>query len=146
VTNNPSQFRATSLRLFAVGIVVLILAVEFSHNFPASEDTADNGKTWISWNQLPVVVPTLLGCVFILASGIRISLFARPWQLVIVGCALLWGAWLAPVVLSAIPTLKGFVWTRADRLTILAIGTLGLIFSTSGALRLLRNRNKRETF
>jgi integrase len=38
----------------------------------------------------------------------------------------------------------GLAWTRTDLLTILAIRTLGIILSTSGALRLLRNRDKRE--
>jgi hypothetical protein len=146
VANNPPQFRSTSLRLFAAGVVVLILAIKFSHAFPASADTADNGKTSISWNQLPVAIPTLVGCVFILVAGIRISLFARPWRLIVVGCALLWGAWLVPVVLLAVPALKGFTWTRTDLLTILAIRTLGVIFSASGAWRLLRNRNERKIF
>ena len=93
---------------------------------------------------MPVVIPTLLGCVFIRVVGVRISLFAQPWGLVIVGCVLFWGAWLIPIALLALPALKGFAWTRTDLLTLLVFRILGLIFSTTGALRLLRNPNKRE--
>jgi hypothetical protein len=130
------QFRTTSLTMLATGITVLFLSIALAYAIrpPSVSGNRNLGAT----EELPYLLPTLLGGLLTFVAGIRVSLFARPWSLVIGGTFLLLTSWFAPILASAVPVLKDFAWTGSTLLALLLLRILGLIFSTTGALRLLR--------
>jgi len=131
------NFRPVSLSLFAIGIVMMILSVALGHSF--GELSFD--KTRVAPDpsgDLPFLVPALLGSLIAFVGGVRISLFARPWNLIAGGSALLLVSWFAPAVLQLLPGLQDFAWTSTSLLVLFLLRILGIIFSTTGALRLLR--------
>ena len=130
------QFRTSSLTLLAAGIAVLFLSLSLAHSFPASPQP-DGGHASSS-EDLPFLVPALVGGLLIFIGGIRVSLFARPWNLVIAGTLLLLASWFAPLDFSAVPALKDFSWNRPAVLVLFLLRILGIILSTTGAIRLLR--------
>jgi hypothetical protein len=82
-------------------------------------------------------VSALLGSLIAFVGGVRISLFARPRNLVAGGTALLLGSWFAPAVMHLLPGLQDFVWTKTSLLLLFLLRILGIILSTTGAMRLL---------
>jgi hypothetical protein len=132
------QFRTTSLTLLATGIVVLFLSIALTYSSQTSSPVGSSKP--MSSTELPYVLPTLLGGLLTFVAGIRVSLFARPWNLVLGGVALVLTSWFAPAVVSAIPQLRDLAWTGSTLLALLLFRILGLIFSTTGALRLLRKQ------
>lgn len=132
------QFRTTSLTLLATGIVVLLLSIALAYS-AQSASLAETSQPSSSV-QLPYLIPTLLGGLLTFIAGIRVTLFARPWNLVFGGVILVLASWFAPAAISAIPQLKGLTWTGPTLLALLLFRILGLIFSTTGALRLLRKQ------
>jgi len=132
------QFRTSSLTLLAAGIAVLFLSMSLAYSFSTSPQS-DPAKP-SSPDDLPFLLPALVGGLLIFVGGIRVSLFARPWNLVVGGTLLLLASWFAPLLVSAIPALKEFSWNRPTLLVLILLRILGLILSTTGALRLLRKQ------
>lgn len=136
----PSNFRAVSCSLFAAGMAMLILSLVLSHSFGALR-TEPAREMADSSGELPFLLPALLGSLLAFVGGIRISLFAHPRNLVMGGCALLAASWFAPVAMAAFPPSRDFVWTKTTLLVLFFVRILGIILSTTGALRLLRSRD-----
>jgi hypothetical protein len=132
-----------SYYLFAAGIAMLILSLTLAHSMGSvGSDTTTQIDDFSS--QLPFLLPALLGSLFAFVGGIRISLFARPWNLVLGGTALLWASWFAPDAMVALPMPSDFVSTKTRMLVLFFLRILGLIFSTMGALRLLHGKKAPE--
>lgn len=140
---NPSDLRAASYYLFAAGMAMLILSLTLAQSLGSvGSDTATHIDDFSS--QLPFLLPALLGSLFAFVGGIRISLFARPWNLVLGGTALLSASWFAPDPMVALPVPSDFVWIKTRMLVLFFLRILGLTFSTMGALRLLRGKKAPE--
>jgi hypothetical protein len=146
VPAKPSDLRAASYSLFAAGIAMLILSLTLSHSLGLlAADPATQMPDFSS--QLPFLLPALLGSLFAFVGGVRISRFARPWNLVLGGCALLATSWFAPNAMAALPGSRDFAWTKTRMLMLFFLRILGLIFSTTGTLRLLHGKKgARNTF
>lgn len=132
------QFRTSSLTLLAAGIAVLFLSLALAHSFSTSPPSDPSNPSFP--DDLPFMLPALVGGLLIFVGAVRVSLFARPWNLVIAGAVLLLASWFAPFVVSAIPALKDFLWNRPTLLVLILFRILGLILSTTGALRLVRKQ------
>jgi hypothetical protein len=135
--------RLASYSLFVAGIAMLILSLTLSHSFGTVGNVLATQMADSS-SQLPFLLPALLGSLFAFVGGIRMNRFASPWNLVLGGCALLAASWFAPEVMVALPVSRDFARTRTSLLVLFFLRILGLIFSTSGALRLLRGQKMPE--
>jgi len=132
------QFRTGSLALFAAGVAVLFLSLSLAHSFSVSAQP--NPQEHASAGTLRLMLPAIVGGLLTFVGGIRVSLFARPWILIIGGTFLLFTSWFAPALVSGIPALPNFSWTGPALLILILLRILGLIFSATGVLRLLRKQ------
>jgi hypothetical protein len=138
MSSESPQFRTGSLALFAAGVAVLFVSLSLAHSFSVS--ARPNPQERVSPGALRLMLPAIVGGLLAFVGGIRVSLFARPWILIIGGTLLLFTSWFAPAVVSGIPALQNFSWTGPALLILILLRILGLIFSTTGVLRLLRKQ------
>jgi len=138
MSRESPQFRTSSLTLLAAGIVVLLLSLSLAHSFSNSPHL-DRAKPSPP-DDLPFMLAALVGGLMVFVGGVRVSLFVRPWNLVFGGTFLLLASWFTPLVVTTIPTLNDFSWNRPTLLVLILLRILGLILSTTGALRLLRKQ------
>jgi glucan phosphoethanolaminetransferase (alkaline phosphatase superfamily) len=132
------EFRSQSLTLFAAGFAVLLLSIAFAHSAdPTSQDTAPTLT-----EQLPYLLPTFVGGLLSLIASMRISTFARAWNLVLAGPGIYFAAWFIPHIATLLPAFKDF---NGNTSTLLALGIfriVGLFFFSTGILKLLLLRRK----
>jgi hypothetical protein len=139
VRAESENFRPVSFSLLGIGVLMMILSVALGQSFgelPFEKSRIPPDPS----SELPFLLPALLGSLIAFVGGVRISLFGRPWTLVAGGCALLLGSWFAPAVMHVLPGLRNFVWTKTSLLVLFLLRILGIILSTTGALRLLTAR------
>jgi hypothetical protein len=127
------EFRSQSLTLFAAGFAVLLLSIAFAHSGdPSSKD----GPPTLT-DQLPYLLPTLVGGLLSLIASMRISTFARSWNLVLGGIGIFLATWLVPHMSAWLPPLKNFSWNTSTLLALGIFRIVGLFFFSTGILKLL---------
>ena len=129
------EYRSRSISLFLAGVAVLVLSIAFAHSFQVAP--SETNERLSPSDQVPFLLPTLVGGLLTLMAAMRIAVFARAWILVVVGVALYVAAWLTPSATLLISTMKEFTWSTSELLVLGIFRILGLFLSTSGALRLL---------
>lgn len=139
MSGESPRFRHTSQLLFATGLAMVILSIAV-----AGSDTSEPSAARDSSTEVPFLLPALLGAILSFVGAIRLSLFVRAWPLVIGGSALLLASWLIPDGMETLKLLPGFAWTRPALLALYMLRILAIIFSTTGALRLLAVRGDLE--
>lgn len=91
-------------------------------------------------NDITLFLPVIVGGLLTFVGGIRLSLLMRPWM-IFLGLALVCAAVLGPAVASTyVPAVREFHWTGAILVPLFIARTLGIVFSTTGTLRLLSRR------
>jgi uncharacterized metal-binding protein len=99
----------------------------------ADQQNTPSGDT----HNIIALVPVVAGAVLTLVGGARMSMLLRPSYLLLLGAALIVGALLGPrLTAQMFPKTKNYNWTWTSLMLLFVFRTVGIIFFSTGLLRL----------
>lgn len=83
------------------------------------------------------LIPVVAGAVLSFVGGARLSMVLRPAYLLLLGPILVVGALAGPRLAAEVfPKIKNYNWTGASLILVFVIRTIGIIFFSTGLIRL----------
>lgn len=83
------------------------------------------------------LIPVVAGAILTFVGGVRISIVLRPLYLLLLGAVLVVGALAGPRSLAQFfPKIENYNWTGAPLMLLFVFRTIGIIFFSTGLLRL----------
>lgn len=132
----PMKFRSTSLRIIWCAAILMLFGFAISRQDSGTIHVF--GLRW--WGSLSAM-PVIAGGILAFVGAVRMSLVMRPLNLLVLGAALVVATFAVPISAAQLfPALKTYAWTGASQVPLWLSEFVGMMFVSTGVLRLLSDR------
>lgn len=131
-----TKFRSTSLRIIWCAAFLMVFGFAIGRQDSGAIHVV--GSRW--WSSLSAM-PVIAGGILAFVGAVRMSLVMRPLNLLVFGVALVVATFAVPIsAVQLFPALKTYAWTGASQVPIWLSELVGMMFFSTGVLRLLSDR------
>jgi hypothetical protein len=142
--SRDSRSPSAGLKILFCGTALMLFGVAVAMR-PEFQSSDANSSSSVHINSVIARIPIVAGAVIALLGGTRMSMGIRPLARTLLGAGFFIGAVAAPILVTRLdPGVADQTWTTSTLMPFFVFRILGLIFASTGLLKVFPGDNTKR--